>query len=86
MGNFFNKLFRPSEPIETPTSFYMDLDFDSDNDCRIFGQTLRSTKIIEIIKNVSVLRPIEVFRWLINRIQITFNVRPNTESLDGKQS
>ncbi|CAB5190001.1 unnamed protein product [Rhizophagus irregularis] len=75
-------LFRPSEFTETPTSFYMDLDFDSDNDCRIFGQALRSTKIIEIIKSLSVLRPIEVFRWIVNRIQITFNVRPNVESLD----
>ncbi|GBC05152.1 hypothetical protein RclHR1_06060010 [Rhizophagus clarus] len=75
-------LFRPSDPTETPSLFYMDLDFDSDNDCRIFGQSLRSTKIIEIIKSVSVLRPIEVFRWIVNRIQITFNVKPNTESFD----
>jgi hypothetical protein len=63
----------------------MDLDFDSDNDCRIFGQALRSTKIIEIIKSLSALRPIEVFRWIVNRIQTTFNVRPNVESLDSKQ-
>ncbi|RIA99086.1 armadillo-type protein [Glomus cerebriforme] len=75
-------LFQPSEHIETPTSYYMNLDFDSQNDYRIFGQILRSTKVIEIIKSVTIMRPIEVFKWMIDRIQITFNVRPNIESLD----
>jgi hypothetical protein len=62
----------------------MDLDFDSQNDYRIFGHTLR-LKVIEVMKSIVVMRPIEIFGWLVNRIQITFNVRPSTENLDGKQ-
>ena len=62
----------------------MDLDFDSQNEYRIFGHTLRS-KVIEVIKIIATMRPIEVFSWMVNRIQNTFNVRPSTENLDGQQ-
>ena len=60
----------------------MDLDFDLPNDYRIFCHALRS-KVIEVIKNIIVMRPIEGFNWMINRIRITFNVRPSPEDLDG---
>src|SRR5687767_10585452 len=81
---YFSKLFQSSELTETLTSHYNDIDFDSQSDYRIFDQSLRS-KIIEVIKSVSVMQPIEVFSWMVNRIQVTFDVKPSNEDLDGKQ-
>ncbi|CAI2171535.1 10492_t:CDS:10 [Funneliformis geosporum] len=70
-----------SEPVDSIAMHYNDLDFDSLKDRRIFDQSLRF-KIVELIKSVALLQPIEIFSWMVNRIQVSFNVIPSNVDLD----
>ncbi|CAG8501467.1 7182_t:CDS:10 [Funneliformis mosseae] len=77
----FSNALHSSEPVDSSALHYNDLDFDSMNDRRMFDQSLRY-KIVELFKSVALMQPIEIFSWMVNRIQVTCNVRPSNEDLD----
>ncbi|CAG8460251.1 1796_t:CDS:10 [Diversispora eburnea] len=74
-------LFQPKD-IENEITYYINIDFDSSNDYRIFIQVFRA-KFIELIKLITQMRPTQSFYWMVERIQRTLVVSPNITDLDG---
>ncbi|RHZ75814.1 hypothetical protein Glove_209g120 [Diversispora epigaea] len=73
-------LFQPKD-IENKITYYINIDFDSSNDYRIFIQVFR-VKFIDIIKLITQMRPTQSFYWMVERIQRTLIVSPNITDLD----
>ncbi|RIB16253.1 armadillo-type protein [Gigaspora rosea] len=67
---------------DNKTTQYIDMDFDSSSEYKIFAMAFR-TKLVETIKLITQMRPIESFNWMVNRIQKTLNISPGKEDLDG---
>ncbi|CAG8725395.1 19531_t:CDS:10 [Gigaspora margarita] len=60
---------------DNKTTQYIDMDFDSSSEYKIFAMGFR-TKLVETIKLITQMRPIESFNWMVNRIQKTLNISP----------
>ncbi|CAG8663451.1 14581_t:CDS:10, partial [Gigaspora rosea] len=67
-------LFKKDDDNKTTTQ-YIDMDFDSSSEYKIFAMAFR-TKLVETIKLITQMRPIESFNWMVNRIQKTLNISP----------
>ncbi|CAG8639436.1 10452_t:CDS:10 [Cetraspora pellucida] len=67
---------------DNTTTHYIDMDFDSSNEYKIFALALR-TKLVETIKLITQMRPIESFTWTVNRIKKTLNINLDEKDLDA---
>ncbi|CAG8603727.1 15407_t:CDS:10, partial [Racocetra persica] len=69
------------DDADNKITYYIDMDFDSSNEYRAFALAFR-TRLVETIKLITQMRPIETFTWIVNRIQKTLNINLEEKDLD----
>ncbi|CAG8551299.1 5377_t:CDS:10, partial [Racocetra fulgida] len=69
------------DDADNKTTHYIDMDFDSSNEYNTFALAFR-TRLVETIKLITQMRPIETFTWIVNRIQNTLNINLEEKDLD----